>query len=183
MANVRDLPLSGTFLSGYERVKVDVAQTSFYEGREFRAYYELSEAVGSTLVIKAVVPIDIILTSLAINLDLGQVRLETVVGGTEGGSFASPVPKFGRNNMSVGPNRKEAYVSQVLLTYGGTHSGGTVIDVIRLKTAGNSAQAVSVGASASDERGVGANTYYFRLAVIGNDILHGTFKVSWEERP
>lgn len=183
MANVRDLPISGEYLSGFERIKVDVAQTSFYEGREFRTFYELNEAVASVKVIKAVVPLDVILTSLTLELDLGHIRLETVVGGAEGGTFGTSLPRFNRNNMSVGVNRKEAYSPQVTLSYGGTHSGGTVLDVIRLKTAGNSLQASSVGESQGDERGVAAATYYFRITALGNDELHGTLKVSWEERP
>ena len=73
---------------------------------------------------------------------------------------------------------------QTLLTAGGTHTGGTELDVIRLKAANVTAQSQSVGNSPQDERGVAANTYYFRLLnSSGTDAVLGTFKARFEERP
>lgn len=73
---------------------------------------------------------------------------------------------------------------RVLLAYDPSHTGGTELDVLRVKTAGNSQQGSSVGTTGSDERGVGANTYYFRLLNLSaTDAVTGVMHVRWEERP
>lgn len=163
------------------RLRVDVAQTGFFEGKEFRTFKELSIASATTLVIKAVVPINIILFLLDLDTEVGFLKVETVVGGTEGGTFSETLPLFSTNTMSEKP--QPAYVQQTVLTAGGTHTGGTILDIIRSKAVDNSKRAASVGAGASDERGIGANTYYFRLVNIGADTITGVFKARWEERP
>lgn len=175
-------------LCGFERLRVDSAQTSFFEGREFRTFKELNIAASQTYVVKAVVPLNIILFSLQVNLDAGALRLGTYVGGTEGGSFSETLPVFNANNMSAGSDRRRSYsgalyTAQTALTAGGTHTGGTELDVIRLLVANASGQAQSVGNAPQDERGIAANTYYFRLLNLsGSGPVTGTFKARWEER-
>jgi len=159
------------------RYRVDVGQTSFFAGREFRTFRDIN-LTDSTLVIKGVVPIDLILFGLEVQLISGQLRVETVVGGTEGGSFSEPIPVYARNTMSERPT--PFYEPQVVVTAGGTHTGGTVIDVLLNKTATNANFASSVGLAPGDERGVGAGTYYIRLIATGATV--GTFKSRWEER-
>jgi hypothetical protein len=178
---------------GYDRLRVDVAQTSFFEGREFRMFKELNIPASSIYVIKAVVPINIILHHLECTLDQGHVRVATVVGGESGGDFSETLPVLGANNMAYSPDDEarrrdfgdgdDFYQPQVTLTAGGTHTGGTIIDVLRIKVATNSNFAASVGTSLGDERGIAINTYHFRLENLGSDIATGTFKGRWEERP
>lgn len=160
------------------RVRVDMAQTGFFAGREFRTFREWTTATTATFVIRAVVPINIILFDLRLNCEEGSARLETLVGGTAGGTFSETLPIFNRNNMSERPT--PLYTQQVVLTAGGTLTGGTLLDVLRVKTSGNSNFASSVGATNGDERGIAANTYYFRLTLTG---FIGVFKAWWEERP
>lgn len=157
------------------RLRVDDGQTGFFAGREFRMYREFSPAV----VIKAVVPINVILWDISISLTAGEARIETVAGGTEGGSFSETIPIFPRNTMSERPT--PIYTPQVVLTAGGTHTGGTVLDVLLNKTGDNANFAASVGAASSDERGIGAGTYYFRVTTTGTTA--GIIKARWEERP
>lgn len=159
------------------RIRVDVAQTGFFAGREFRTFKEWATATTSSYVIKVVTPVDVILFELGVQLDEGAVRIETMIGGTEGGVFGEVLPVFSTNNMSEKP--QPPYVHQVILTAGGTHTGGTMLDVFRAKTSGNSNFASSVGSNAGAERGVGANTYYFRLTLTG---AIGVLKTRWEER-
>lgn len=163
------------------RLRVDVGQTGFFAGREFRTFRELNITTGTTLVIKAVVPVNVILFGLTLDIISGSVRQETVAGGTEGGSFSETLPIFGRNNMSERPT--PFYTPQVVLTAGGTHTGGTTLDVIRLQTSNIGAQSSSVGSVEGDERGVAIGTYYFRLTASGADPTVGVFKARWEERP
>lgn len=161
------------------RLRVDVAQTGFFAGREFRTFQELNIALAAVHVIKVVVPINVILFGLELYLDAGHVDLETVVGGTEGGVFATVLPVFPRNTMSERPT--PIYTPVVVLTSGGTHTGGTVLDVLTNKTAANPNFSISVGAQVADERGIGAGTYYFRLT--GVEASTGIIKARWEERP
>lgn len=163
------------------RLRVDTGQTGFFAGREFRTFYRLNITAGATVVLKAVVPINVILFGLEANIYQGLLDIETVVGGTEGGTF-TPLPIFPRNTMSERPS--PVYAPVVTLGAGGTHTGGTVLDALVVKAADNSNFAASVGAQSQDERGVGAGTYYFRLtAVAGQGDVLGTFKARWEERP
>lgn len=174
---------------GFERLRVDVAQTSFFEGREFRTFKELNIATGSTYVVKAVVPINIVLFGLDVNIEGGHLRLGTYVGGTEGGAYSETLPVFNANNMSSGIDRRKnysgsVYAAQVVLTAGGTHVGGTELDVVRVLASNATAHSQSVGAAPQDERGIAAATYYFRLLNLsGTDAITGTFKARWEERP
>lgn len=163
------------------RFRVDVGQTGFFAGREFRTFRRLNITAGAIVVIKAVVPINIILFGLEANIYQGLLDVETVVGGTEGGTFSEALPIFPRNTMSERPT--PIYTPLVVLTAGGTHTGGTVLDPLVVKAADNSNFAASVGSQSSDERGVGAGTYYIRLtAVTGQGDVLGTFKARWEER-
>ena len=160
------------------RLRVDVAQTGFFSGHESRTFKEWQTATTATYVIKAVVPINIILFDLGIQIEEGSARIETLVGGTAGGTFSETLPIFSTNTMSEKP--QPPYVGQVVLTAGGTHTGGILLDVVRCKTSGNDNRASTVGATVGSERGIGANTYYFRITLTG---AIGTFKARWEDRP
>lgn len=184
------LPKTSDRLSNFDRLRVDAAQTSFWEGREFRTFLELNIVAAATLVIKAVVPLDIVLFGLSAEIEIGALRIATAVGGTEGGSFSNTLPIFGANNMTNPTNHRKTYgvganafyTPQVVLTSGGTLTGGTTLDVLKLKTQGNSQQASSVGSASTDERGVAPNTYYFVINNPSNDTVTGVFKARWEER-
>lgn len=177
-------PCTSDRYSNFDRIKVDPGQTSFFEGREFRTYKELNVPVSPAVyVVRAVVPGDIILTGLRVDLDGGFLRLGTYVGGTPGGTWSETLPVFARNNMSVGPNKRYSPTPGVVITAGGTHTGGTELDVVRVRTVNQNNQVTTVGSVPGDDRGVAANTYYFRFQNLSaTDVLTGTFHVSWEER-
>ena len=157
------------------RLRVDVGQTGFFAGREFRTFVDLSLAIGASLVIKAVVPVNIILFGLNVTVLTGQIRVETSTGGTEGGVFSTALPIFPRNTMTERPT--PYYTPLVALTSGGTITGGTLLDV----TAGLTDKAVAVGAEPGDERGIGPGTYYIKLTAVGVPLV-GIVKARWEER-
>lgn len=175
LVTVADSLLTGTT---NPRIRVDVAQTGFFEGREFRTFKEWSVAETSTYVIKAAVAVNTILFEFGIDLEAGDVRIETLIGGTEGGTFSEVLPVFSTNTMTEKP--QPAYAAQNVLTAGGTLTGGTLLDPLRAKTSGNSNFAASVGAASGAERGVGPGTYYWRLTLNG---VIGILKSRWEERP
>ena len=179
IVGVPDKLVSGGGLEGTNpRLRVDVGEPSFFDGRQFRTFKELNIGLGATYVIKAVVPLDVILYGLEMVLTTGEVKLQTLVGGTEGGTFSETLPIFPRNTMSERP--EPIYTPTVVLTAGGTHTGGTVLDLLWVKTATNSQFGGNVGAAPGDERGVGAGTYYFSLNAI--TAATGVFRARWEER-
>lgn len=162
------------------RIRVDTGSTGFYAGREFRMFHRLNIPTATTVVIKAEVPVNTILEALQLQLVDGWVEVETVVGGTEGGTFGTPVATFPANNMNERP--QPPYQGQVVLTTGGTHTGGTVLDVLMARTSNATAQAASVGDSELDTRGIAAGTYYFRISALEAPVT-GVIKARWEERP
>lgn len=163
------------------RIRVDVGQTGFFAGREFRTFREFSIAAGQTLVVRIVVPINVILAEQGVELDDGSIRVTNASGGTPGGSFSEVLPIIGKNNMSDRPS--PFYTSAVVFSAGGTHTGGFVFDVHRIVAATATAQKSSVGRIVGDERGVAAATYYVRYENFGSGTATGTFWYIWEERP
>lgn len=169
--------------SGFDRVKVDQGQTNFFLGRQFRMFRELSIPTGTTEVIKLVVTVPVILTSADISLDAGWLRIAPVVGGTEGGAFSTGITVFNSNNMPVGKDKFENYLATVTASVGGTHTGGTELDVNRIKVAGNSNFVNTVKGSDDLPRGVSPGTYYYRLTNLDPGTTTGVFRLSWEDRP
>lgn len=170
----------------YRRFRVDVAQTGFFEGREFRTFKELSIASGATLVMRIVVPINTILQNVRLSLDAGSIKLRTVSGGTPTGTFAETLPIIPKNTMTGGvfpAPPTPLYLSQNVITSGATAlTGGVDIDVIRIVVANASGQAQSVGAAVDDSRGVGPGTYYWVFNNFGTGTATGVFSSFWEER-
>lgn len=171
----------------YRRLRVDVAQTGFFEGREFRTFKELSIAAGATLVMRIIVPVNTILQHVGLTLDAGSVKLRTVAGGTPTGTFSDALPIIRKNNMAGGlfpAPPLPMYTAQNVVESGGTAlTGGVDIDVLRLVVAGASGQATTVGGNQDDARGVGPGTYYWVFNNFSNSTATGVFSSFWEERP
>ncbi len=165
---------------GFRRIRVDSAQTSFFEGREGRLFKELSIPTGGTYVMKVVVAVNTILYKVDMVLSTGTVRLTTKVGGTEGGTFTPLSSVFLKNNMTS--RRQPYYTLRNQISEGGTHSAGTTLDVVVVATAGSTAQKTTVGSSPFDERGVAPGTYYFVFTNSANETANGVFHCWWEER-
>jgi hypothetical protein len=163
----------------YSRMRVDVGQTGFFAGREARTLYEFSIASGATQVIKVVAPTDTIVQMLSVEIFLAEIRMELVVGGTEGGTFATPLPIFKTNTMSTASD----YTPQVTMNRGGTHTGGTVVDLIQTVTDTNQNKATPAGASEESPQGFAAGTFYIRLINTDGATATGIFRARWEERP
>lgn len=163
----------------YRRLRVDVGQTGFFAGREFKTFYEFSILSGASAVIKVVAPIDTIVQMFSAEIDLAELRLELVMGGTEGGTFGTPIPALKTNSMSTSSD----YVGQVAMSTGGIHTGGTVVDVLTLLSGANANKAVASNASEASPIGFPAGTYYIRLINTDGNTANGIFRARWEERP
>lgn len=177
--------------SGFDRARVDVGQTGFFEGREFRSYFEFSAekttsiAVGGTRTFKFTCPVDFILQGQALEVDKGGVSLRVFTGTTDGGGWTS-VPVIAKNRS---PTRREFstgyYVGQATLQTGGTFTLGTEGDVLRARTASQTVSATNVGATQDDARFLPAGSYFIRVAPLTgvNDPSEGIYSIAWEERP
>jgi hypothetical protein len=163
----------------FSRLRVDSGQTGFFAGREARTFYQFSIPNGQSQVIKVVSLTDTIVQNLILELDLASVRLELVVGGTEGGTFATPLPIFKTNTMSTASD----YVPQVTMNRGGTHTGGTVVDVLTAISGANENKSVSQTATEDLPQGFAAGTFYIRLINTDGATATGIFRARWEERP
>lgn len=163
----------------YARLRVDVGQTGFFAGREFRVLKELSIASGATQVLKIVSPIDSILYAFGVELTLSQLRVELVVGGTESGTFNGAITPLKTNQMTTASD----YASQVTFATGGSHTGGTVIDAFDIVSGSNVNKAIVQQVDESQPLGFSAGTYYIRMHNTDGATAKGFLKLRYEERP
>ena len=157
----------------YARLRVDVSQTAFWAGREFRTFQKLTVPAPGQITIRAAVPVNIVLYETSFSTDGATIEVELRVGGTAEGPW-TPMPVLRKNTMTTAP----VVVNQVTLDYDGAHTGGTVIDLVRIP-AGNKESNTS---GVSSERGVGPGTYYYVINNLGNQPATVVFSGMWEER-
>ena len=162
------------------RVKVEDGNTSLTIGRAFRAYKEFSLAAGSVETIQVVSPINFRLTSITLTVDSGEIRYESIGGATEVTAF-TPLPTI--FNKNTRDDMIPAYAGVITAGTGGTFTGGSVLDVARIKTGTNS-QRVSIVEQAQSVRDIGPGTYYITLTnSSGSSTATGIFYSHWEEWP
>ena len=170
---------------GTARLRVDVSQTGFWEGREFRVSVPLSIPSATPTVIKFVAPIDFILQSQGLTCDEQGILFQAYrsTQGAEGGSFSTAIPIYSNNFQSTAPT----YAHQATISTGGSFTpnvGQQSVETIRLKTSGSTAQAVTVGGSVRGERGLAAGTYYLKFSnLTGSGTSQGVYSLIFEERP
>ena len=175
--------------SGFRRYRVDVGQTGFFEGREFRMVRKVSVASGTPLVFRFTSAVDFILLEQTLNCSDGDIEFYAwrSTQGVAGGTFTPlPVAPIGKN---IGSARRLydglPYDSQVELATGGTFAPTTVeayVDYDRAKTAGSTAQRASVQGGNDSVRYLAAGTYYLILESLGGTSV-GRFALAWEEIP
>ncbi|UTQ79876.1 hypothetical protein vBVnaSL3_55 [Vibrio phage vB_VnaS-L3] len=160
------------------RLRVDVGQTGFWEGREFRLNQPMAAVNG--FVIKIVAPINFVLQLQRLTSEDGKLEMRAYrsADGVEGGTF-SLSPYYSNNNqMSDTPN----YVGQVQAFIGGSFTPTDVDsqkEKIVAKAATATAQIQSVGGSSAKERGLPSETYYLVFSGGGT----GIYDLILEERP
>lgn len=163
------------------RIRVDVGQTGFFSGREFRTYKRYSLASAESVYIKVVSPIDFILQGLGLQVDVGHVHLEAFIGVTEAGSFSVALPIHGANRMNDRPT--PFYLPQMTLHDGGTFTGGTALDLISVKADTQTSQSTTQDASVAGERGLPPGNYYLKITNQENSTADIIIRARWEERP
>lgn len=170
----------------YGREEVDVSNTAFQEGKEFRVSYEFSVDEGAPVTFRFSCAVDFLLQLQSLSVDQAALRYRAYrsIQGTETGTFDTPIPIF-RQNFTA--QAKDLDPVATIDTGGGfdVTPGEVSVETIRLRTSGATAQKATVSAAVGDERGVGAGTYYLVLERLplaaGADPALGVFDLKWEE--
>lgn len=158
------------------RLRVDVGQTGFWEGREFRFDLEIS----APIVVKLSSPVDFILQSQSLESRDGLATFTAyrAADGVPSGSFvADGIVNSPNNSMSDTPD----YTQQTVITAGGSfvpNEGAKAREIIKVKAATATAQRQTVGGNAIQERGLPPGDYY--LMFTGTD---ASYRLVYEERP
>jgi hypothetical protein len=159
-----------------EVVLMRTAETRAFEsGYSFFVSHAFTITSNTTRVIKVASTINTVVRLLQVELETVTMTMTLEVGGTEGGTFDQPITVRSANSMSIAPTRD----SGVTMNYGGTHTGGTVIDTYFASGEKNNQQAIS------DDLPVGfaPGTFYIHLKNTGNQNAVGVFRARWEARP
>ena len=166
-------------LENYRRIRVDTGQTSFFLGKQFRSYRDFTLSAAEVRYFRFTSLTDFVLFDQTLSVSGGSVRLSVWTGATASGTW-TPIPVIGKNRMSSIP--QPPYVTGVTFETGGTFTGGTEVEAIRLVSATATAQQSTVGASAGDERGLPASVFYIKIEATNSTptVLYSLF---WEERP
>lgn len=167
--------------SGYDRVRVDVGQTGFFEGRMFRTYDKISLAAAGTLSYRVTAPVAFILHQHKLALKEGGLSIAIFDStATPSGSWTA-LPIIGVNRMTE--RRSPFYAAQMIVEKGGTFTGGTELDYFELLVANAVSQASLT--DETEERGLPASTFYIRASVLAgvSGTTSGVMRLQWEERP
>ena len=127
---------------------------------------------------------DFILWSQVLELTQGAIELRVYTGATSSGVWTQR-PVIGVNRMAERP--QPYYTPLVTIETGGNFTGGTEVDLIKVRTSSANNSAQNVGAQAS-ERGLPAGTYHGRFSTLAggvtvNDAAQLLYSLLWEERP
>lgn len=166
---------------GNARLRVEEGLTSFYTGRQFRTYKEISLASGQVFLIKIVSTTDFILHELSAVIDSGALKVTTYAGGTTSGTFSETMPIIAKNGMSSRPT--PVYTSKLGVTAvptGGTISGGIELDILRVVAPSATSQQSTV-TGVIDSRGIPAGTFYLKIENINNGTTTGVIRAFWGE--
>lgn len=164
------------------RTKVDSELGSFYAGTQFRTFKEITLAAGAFLNVRMIRPVDCIIRSFNLEVTDGNVRCEIYRGATLGGTWNDALPIIGKCEFTDNP--LPIYTPQCSLTSGGTFTGGTLYDLLHVKTAGAKGQASTVGEHQESQLGIPSGSVgVYKFSNPGNATATCIFSMWWEELP
>jgi hypothetical protein len=187
--NLPQALITGGGIAGISpRLRVDSGQTGFFAGRMFRAFLDgVIPTAGPSVQFRFTATKDFILWSQNLDLTQGALQLEVFTGATPSGTWVN-VPLIGVNRMGERPTPFYAPTSIIETSVGGTgnFTGGTRVDVMKIRASAANNTANNVGGSFS-ERGLPAGTYYGRLSTLTggltvNDAAQYIYQIMFEER-
>ncbi len=171
----------------FGRTPVDVGSTGFGLGQEFRFFHEFNIPNGESRWVRVIVPVDFTLKLQTFTVDQGDLRFRAWRGSTDTGPWTAPAsPASGYFNRNAMAATERGYVQQSIVEMGGNGAAGEdgeVSEIVRLRTAGATAQQVTVGSTITSERGVPAGTYFLQLEnIAGSGATQGVYVFHLEER-
>ena len=183
MTIVTDYPMPGIATSRekeYARIPVDVGQTSFFEGREFRFIRNIT----TPIVFRFVAPVEFILSYQSFGIVDGEFeyyawRDDNI---TPSGTWTSE-PIFSKNTSTTRRLFDGAFYNRQCQI----ESGGSIVitdsdlyaDYAHLKAATASGQKQSIASQSVQGRYLAAGTYYLQFT----GTAEGSYNIEWEERP
>lgn len=172
------------------RLRVDDAETEFYDGRDIRAFYEWSVPLTTDIdvnerqLFRVVTSVNTVIINAEYTIDNGQIRVTSFAGGTPTGAFSIPITTLKSNGMSTAP----AHTIQTVVTatapglVGAVNiTGGAQLNAVRLKTSVGSGAAITVGNQPDSKLGLAPGTYYILVENIGAGTIEGTIRLRWWE--
>ena len=168
------------FSARSDRAPVDSELASFYAGTQFRTFKEITLAAGGSLVVKMTRPVDLVIRRFAMHVKEGEMRCEIYRGATPGGTWSDALPVIPKCELSARP--LPIYQAQCSLASGGTTTGGTLYDLMHVKTAGASGQSATVGDDMVDALGIPKDSVgLYKFTNPGNSSTTCVFTMWWEE--
>ena len=166
---------------GFRRIKTDVGQTGFFEGREFRIHRKFT----TPITLKFIAPVEFIISFQGFGIASGEFEFFAWRGNnvTENTAFTTELPIFGKNTSLTRPLfGNDFYQRQCSIFSGGTitpTNPDLYADYGRLKTATATAQVTSLEGAGREERYLTIGVYYLQFT----GPAEASFRLTWEERP
>lgn len=167
---------------GARRLRVDVGQTGFFDGRQFRAFAEL--AISATpLVVRVTVPGTLkgmVLQDVNLSCYQGSIQMRSYRTATPGGTW-TPIQVWPNNVIPDVPG----YVGKVTVDQGGTITSPSVQSDVLIAYANESGKSSTTSVSGlNGERGVGPGVYYLEFSRLPGTTVDGLgiFSAMFEER-
>jgi len=164
----------------FARIPVDVAQTSFFEGREFRFTRKLS----SPIVFRFTAPVEFVLSFQSFTIATGEYEFKAWRGDnvTPSGVWTD-LPVFAKNtSLTRALFDGSFYVGQCAIATGGSIAvidANLYSDFAWLKSATASGQSSSIADQSTQGRYLAAGAYYLQFTGTAT----GSYSIEWEERP
>jgi hypothetical protein len=163
----------------------------FFRGREFRTFYEFSTTGGTQIpannrvLFRTVLGSNMLLESLELSIDDGQVRVTSHAGGTPTGAFVTTLPIIPANTMVGAPTYTSLTVISATaagLAAAVAITGSSLRDVVRVKTPAGGGASNSENSAVDSVRGLPAGaTFYILVENLGAGAVEGTMRLRWQE--
>jgi hypothetical protein len=167
------------------RLKVDVDDTSYVLGTQFRISHPLVVTNTAPVTLRFTSPIDFELVSQSLSTHESGISFEAFrdIQGAPTGIFDATVPTYKNNSQSTAND----YLSQISVDTGGGFTpnvGQTAVETLNVLSASATAQKASSFAGVSGKRGLPAGTYYLRFSKLGGagESL-GVYALIFNEKP
>jgi hypothetical protein len=187
----RDVDMGDGTWAERGNVTSDLGNPGFFRGREFRSFYEFSTTAGTQIpannriLFRAALGASMLLESLELSIDDGQVRVTSHAGGTPTGAFVTTLPIIAANSIVGTP----VYTPLVVLSATAAGliaavniTGSSLRDVVRVKTPAGGGASNSENSTVDSVRGLPTGaTFYILVENLGAGNVEGTLRMRWQE--